>query len=261
MYRYSAPQKGRYREHWQVSVEAIGSDDPALDAEVIQLYDAWLGRLGITDYRLELNSIGDRNCRPAYLERLTRWLEDHDADLDDEARAKRATSPLRVFDNFDAKPADVRAALAEAPKIGESLCDACREHFAAVCSILDAYGVAYDLVPTLVRGLDYYTRTTWEFVGPALGAQSTLSGEDATTTWWRRSAALGLLVLVSEPASSGSVLPSRRPGWRSRRKESTSSSATAKASTGPRSWPRWPSSGAPAGAVTRSTRAARTRGS
>ena len=111
MYRYSAPQKGRYREHWQVSVEAVGSDDPALDAEVIQLYDAWLGRLGITDYRLELNSIGDRNCRPAYIESLTRWLDDHDADLDDETRAKRATSPLRVFDNFDAKPADVRSAL------------------------------------------------------------------------------------------------------------------------------------------------------
>ncbi len=176
MYRYSAPQKGRYREHWQVSVEAIGSDDPALDAEVIQLYDAWLGRLEITDYRLELNSIGDRNCRPAYIESLTRWLEDHDADLDDETRAKRATSPLRVFDNFDAKPAGVRTALSAAPKIGESLCDGCREHFAAVRSILDAYGVAYELVPTLVRGLDYYTRTTWEFVGPALGAQSTLSG-------------------------------------------------------------------------------------
>jgi len=176
MYRYSAPQKGRYREHWQVDVEAIGSDDPALDAEVIELYDAWLKRLGITDYRLELNSIGDRACRPAYLESLTRWLDDHDADLDDETRAKRATSPLRVFDNFDAKPAGVRTALSHAPKIGESLCDECQEHFAAVRALLDAYGVAYELVPTLVRGLDYYTRTTWEFVGPALGAQSTLSG-------------------------------------------------------------------------------------
>jgi histidyl-tRNA synthetase len=176
MYRYSAPQKGRYREHWQVSVEAVGSDDPALDAEVIQLYDAWLGRLGITDYRLELNSIGDRNCRPAYIESLTRWLDDHDGELDDETRAKRVSSPLRVFDNFDTKPADVRSALSGAPKIGESLCDPCREHFATVCRLLDAYGVAYELVPTLVRGLDYYTRTTWEFVGPALGAQSTLSG-------------------------------------------------------------------------------------
>jgi len=143
---------------------------------VIQLYDAWLGRLGITDYRLELNSIGDRKCRPAYIESLTRWLDDHDSELDDETRAKRVTSPLRAFDNFEAKPARVRTALSEAPKIGESLCNECREHFASVRALLDAYGVAYELVPTLVRGLDYYTRTTWEFVGPALGAQSTLSG-------------------------------------------------------------------------------------
>ena len=75
MYRYAAPQKGRYREHWQVSVEAIGSDEPAIDAELIQLYDTLLGRLGVTDYRLELNSIGCRECRPVYLERLGSWLE------------------------------------------------------------------------------------------------------------------------------------------------------------------------------------------
>jgi histidyl-tRNA synthetase len=176
MYRYSAPQKGRYREHWQISVEAIGSDDPALDAELIQLYDTLLRRLGVNEYRLELNSIGDATCRPAYLERLVRWLDEHVELLDDDVRARRHTSPLRVFDNLDAKPAAVRSALADAPKIGESLCDACREHFAAVLGYLDSYGVAYELVPTLVRGLDYYTRTTWEFVGPAHGAQSTISG-------------------------------------------------------------------------------------
>ncbi len=176
MYRYATPQKGRFREHWQLSVEAIGSDDPALDAELIQLYDVLLSTLGVTRYRLELNSIGDRACRPAYLERLEAWLEEHDAELDDETRTKRRTSPLRVFDNLDTKPAAVQAALAKAPTIGESLCDACREHFAAVRHLLDAYGVDYQLEPTLVRGLDYYTRTTWEFVGPALGAQSTISG-------------------------------------------------------------------------------------
>jgi histidyl-tRNA synthetase len=176
MYRYSAPQKGRYREHWQLSVEAIGSDDPGLDAELIQLYDALLSRLQVTNYRLELNSIGDPSCRPAYLERLQGWLAAHDADLDEETRAKGRTSPLRVFDNLAAKPEPVRRALAQAPTIGESLCAPCREHFAAVCSLLDSYGVGYELVPTLVRGLDYYTRTTWEFVGPALGAQSTISG-------------------------------------------------------------------------------------
>jgi histidyl-tRNA synthetase len=172
MYRYAAPQRGRYREHWQLSVEALGSADPGIDAEVIQLYDELLRRLGVTEYRLELNSIGDRECRPAYVERLTAWLDRHADVLDEEAREKRATNPLRVF---DVKSERVRAALAEAPKVGESLCDACREHFAAVRSYLDAAGVGYELVPTLVRGLDYYTRTTWEFVGPEAGAQSTIS--------------------------------------------------------------------------------------
>src|SRR5436305_14355693 len=88
MYRYAAPQKGRYREHYQASVEAIGSDDPAVDAEVVQLYAELLGRLGITNYRLELNSIGDRNCRPAYVERLNEWLDAHASELDEEARQK-----------------------------------------------------------------------------------------------------------------------------------------------------------------------------
>jgi histidyl-tRNA synthetase len=172
MYRYAAPQKGRYREHYQASIEAIGSADPAVDAEVIQLYDALLQSLGITNYRLELNSIGDRECRPAYVQKLNAWLDAHEDVLDEDARQKRATTPLRVF---DVKNERVRAALEDAPKIGESLCDACREHFAGVTSTLDSVGVTYELVPTLVRGLDYYTRTTWEFVGPEHGAQSTIS--------------------------------------------------------------------------------------
>ena len=108
MYRYATPQRGRYREHWQLSVEAIGSDDPAIDAEVIQLYDELLARLGVTNYELLLNSIGDANCRPAYVERLTAWLDEHDDVLDEEARQKRATSPLRVF---DVKSRAVQAAL------------------------------------------------------------------------------------------------------------------------------------------------------
>ena len=173
MWRYSAPQRGRYREHWQVSVEAIGSDDPAVDAEIVQLYDTWLRNLGVEDYTLQLNSIGDRQCRPAYLERLEAWLDEHDGVLDDEAREKRRTSPLRVF---DVKSPAVLEALAAAPKIGESLCADCEQHFATVRGLLDAYGVRYELVPTLVRGLDYYTRTTWEFVGPDEGAQSSISG-------------------------------------------------------------------------------------
>jgi histidyl-tRNA synthetase len=173
MWRYDRPQRGRYREHWQLSVEAIGSDDPAVDAELIQFYDELLRRLGIGDYVLELNSIGDENCRPAYVERLQAWLDEHDAELDDEARAKRQTTPLRVF---DVKSERVQAALERAPKIGEALCDACREHFEQVRGFLDAVGVRYELRPTLVRGLDYYTRTTFEFKDEAIGAQDSICG-------------------------------------------------------------------------------------
>jgi histidyl-tRNA synthetase len=176
MYRYGAPGKGRYREHWQVSAEALGTDDPAIDAELLQLYDTLLARLGVTDYHLELNSIGCRACRPAYLAALASWLADNAHRLDADTRTKVALSPLRVFDNYLAKPEAVRAALDEAPKIGESLCTECVAHFAGVRADLDATGVAYTLVPTLVRGLDYYTRTTWEFIGPMDNENSTISG-------------------------------------------------------------------------------------
>ena len=174
MYRYAAPQRGRYREHWQLSVECIGSALPSVDAEVIQYYDALLRRLGVRHYELQLNSIGDRNCRPAYVERLNAWLDEHAGVLDDDARQKRATSPLRVF---DVKSPKVQEALQDAPKIGDSLCDECAEHFGRVLGYLDEYGVPYTVVPTLVRGLDYYTRTTFEFMGPDESAQaSTICG-------------------------------------------------------------------------------------
>jgi histidyl-tRNA synthetase len=173
MWRYDRPQKGRYREHWQLSVEAIGTDDPAVDAEIIQLYAHAADRLGVQDYVLHLNSIGDANCRPAYVERLSAWLDEHESELDADARTKRATSPLRVF---DVKSPQVQELLRGAPTIGESLCDACRAHFAEVRAALDAIGVAYELVPTLVRGLDYYTRTTFEFKDAAIGAQDTICG-------------------------------------------------------------------------------------
>jgi histidyl-tRNA synthetase len=174
MYRYSAPQRGRFREHNQLSLESIGSADPAVDAEVIQYYDALLKNLGISRYELQLNSIGDRNCRPAYIEKLNAWLDEHADALDDDAEQKRATSPLRVF---DVKNEKVRAALRDAPKIGESLCAECAEHFAQVRAHLDSYGVAYTLDATLVRGLDYYTRTTFEFLGPDESKQaSTICG-------------------------------------------------------------------------------------
>jgi histidyl-tRNA synthetase len=167
MYRYAAPQKGRYREFWQIGLEAMGSDDPALDAELIGLFRELEHRLEIRGTRLELNSIGDRECRPAYVERLRHFLAGRTDDLDEDTRRKAETSPLRVFDTKNGR---VREALAGAPTIADSLCDACAEHFAAVRAHLDAAGIGYELNPTLVRGLDYYTRTVWEFVNEDLGA-------------------------------------------------------------------------------------------
>ena len=173
MWRYDRPQKGRYREHWQLSVEAIGSDDPAVDAELIQFYDELLRRLGIENYRLLINSIGDENCRPAYVQELSNWLKNNDHLLDDEARAKRDTSPLRVF---DVKNPEVRKALEGAPALSEFLCEACKEHYRLVWEYLQAVDVKYESAPRLVRGLDYYTRTTFEFVDEAIGAQDTICG-------------------------------------------------------------------------------------
>jgi histidyl-tRNA synthetase len=173
MYRYGAPGRGRYREHWQLSLEAIGAPGPEIDAEVIHFYVELLERLGVTEWELRLNSIGDASCRPAYVQELNAWLDAHADVLDEDARHKRETSPLQVF---DVKNEVVRAALADAPKIGESLCDDCRTHFDGVRRLLDELGVAYTIDPVLVRGLDYYTRTTFEFVGPEENVNSTICG-------------------------------------------------------------------------------------
>ena len=172
MFRYSAPQKGRYREFWQIDFEALGSPDPAVDAELIQLYTEIARRAGVRYTRLELNSIGDRSCRPGYVATLRAFLRERWSSLDDDTRRRAETSPLRVFDTKDP---DVARVLSFAPKIGDSLCDECREHFEAVRASLDEYGVRYELRPTLVRGLDYYTRTVFEFVNDGLeAAQSTI---------------------------------------------------------------------------------------
>jgi histidyl-tRNA synthetase len=173
MYRYGRPGRGRYREHYQVSVEAIGSADPAIDAEVIDVYAEILRRSGVTQWELHLNSIGDANCRPAYVERLNAWLDEHEELLGEEGRHKRATSPLQVFDVKDPK---LRDALRDAPKIGDSLCGQCQEHFDEVKQGLDNLGIPYVVDPTLVRGLDYYSRTTFEFIGPDENANSTICG-------------------------------------------------------------------------------------
>ena len=201
---------------------------------------------------LELNSIGDANCRPAYIRQLEAWLAEHEAELDDEARAKRATTPLRVF---DVKSERVQAVLAEAPKIGEALCDACREHFEQVRGFLDALGVRYELNPTLVRGLDYYTRTTFEFKDEAIGAQDTICGGGRYD---------GLIEAIGGPptpgigfgaGSSACCYRSPTPTWSPR--ASTSSSSPTRAPTGRRSPRRLPSSGAGTSAPTWTTPAGR----
>ncbi len=164
-YRYNAVQRGRAREHYQFGVEVIGSEDAAVDAEVIALQRRWYERCEVPGLRLELNSIGDANCRPAYVELLTAFIDRHIDQLDDECRERRQTNPLRVL---DCKNPSCRAIMADAPRITDHLCDACAEHFAEVRRHLDARGVEYALEPTLVRGLDYYTRTTWEWTGAGL---------------------------------------------------------------------------------------------
>ena len=170
-FRYERPQAGRYRQLQQVGIEAIGSDDPALDAEVIAIADEGFRDVGLSRFRLDLTSLGDANCRPAYRERLTAFLDG--LDLDEATRERSRLNPLRVLD--DKRPA-MQEQLADAPLMIDHLCDACREHFDQVRQVLDALSVPYELNPRMVRGLDYYTRTTFEFVHPCLGAQSGMGG-------------------------------------------------------------------------------------
>jgi histidyl-tRNA synthetase len=170
-FRYEQPQSGRYRQHVQVGVEAIGSDDPALDAEVIWLADEGYRGLGLTAFELRLNSLGDDQCRPAYRSLLQEFLRG--IDLDEDTRRRAEINPLRVLD--DKRP-EVQTQLAEAPLLIDHLCAACKEHYDNVRSFLADLAVQWVEDPRLVRGLDYYTRTTFEFVHNRLGAQSGIGG-------------------------------------------------------------------------------------
>ena len=170
-FRAESPQLGRYRQFFQVGVEAIGVDDPALDAEVIAIGDDGFRSLGLTDYTLEITSLGDSTCRPAYRERLVAFLDT--LDLDEPTRARARLNPLRVLDD---KRKEVQRQLTGAPLMIDHLCADCAEHFAAVRAYLDALRVHYTLNPRMVRGLDYYTKTTFEFVHHGLGAQSGIGG-------------------------------------------------------------------------------------
>jgi histidyl-tRNA synthetase len=170
-FRAERPQHGRYRQLQQVGVEAIGVDDPLLDAEVIAIADEGYRRLGLRGYRLHLSSIGCRECRPGYRQALQEYLSG--LPLDDATATRAQLNPLRVLD--DKRP-DVQLLLADAPLPPDHLCEACRAHFARVQQALTGLGVRFTLNPRLVRGLDYYTRTTFEFDHPALGAQSGIGG-------------------------------------------------------------------------------------
>ncbi|MHA7687498.1 histidine--tRNA ligase [Corynebacterium evansiae] len=170
-FRYERPQAGRYRQLQQVGVEAIGVDDPALDAEVIALAHRCFSSIGLNGFRLELTSLGDWDDRPAYRQKLQDFLAT--LPLDEETQRRAQLNPLRVLD--DKRP-EMQEMLAEAPLMLDHLSDSSREHFETVTGLLDDLGVGYTINPRMVRGLDYYTKTCFEFVHDGLGAQSGIGG-------------------------------------------------------------------------------------
>ena len=172
-FRRERPQKGRFRQFWQVGAEAIGSDDPAVDAEAILLLSELLEALGCRGVRLRIGSLGTPETRRAYREELQSYLRAHEAELAEEVVARIDLNPLRAFDSDHR---GTQAVMAGAPRLLDRLTDDDAEHFATVCALLAAAGQAYEVDDTLVRGLDYYTRTVFEFTSDALGAQAALGG-------------------------------------------------------------------------------------
>ncbi len=172
-FRYEAPQKGRYRQFNQIGAEAIGTDSPLADAELIVLLDELLRGLGIPDVKLHLSSLGSAEGRTAYREELRAYLHEHETQLSDDVRERIDSNPMRAFDSKDEGTIEV---MAGAPAMLDRLDGEDAEHFACVRRLLDASDVPYELDATLVRGLDYYTRTVFEFTSESLGAQSALGG-------------------------------------------------------------------------------------
>lgn len=173
-FRFERPQAGRYREFHQLDIEAFGTEDPDLDVEVIALGLEYFQKLGITRVELLLNSLGDGNCRPAYRELLLQYLREHRDELCDDHRNRLEENPLRVL---DCKRPSCQAVVAGAPLQIDHLCEPCQRHLDRVKSGLEALGIQYTIAPLLVRGLDYYTRTTFEYAGLALeSAQNALGG-------------------------------------------------------------------------------------
>jgi len=173
MFRYEAPQAGRYREHTQLGIEALGSDDPLVDAEVITVLADLYARLEVPDTTLRISSMGDPESRATYRPVLLEYLEGHVDALDEDERDRMRDNPLRLFDS---KRESVAAIMADAPKIVDHLSDEARAHHDRVRAALDILGVAYVEDPMLVRGFDYYTHTVFEFTCARLGAQSGIGG-------------------------------------------------------------------------------------
>ena len=173
MFRRERPQKGRYRQFYQIGAEAIGSESPAVDAEVIEMVIEILTRAGLAGFELLINSVGDQNCRPQYVEKLREALEPVAARLCGDCQRRAVTNPLRVL---DCKAEADQPIIDKLPSILDHLCDACRAHFDAVKSFLDDRGIPYAVRPRMVRGLDYYMRTTFEVVHGSLGAQNSVLG-------------------------------------------------------------------------------------
>ena len=174
MFRYERPQKGRYRQFHQMGVEVFGLQGPDIDAELIMMTARWWKALGIADHvSLELNSIGSLEARAAYRDALVAFLEQHKDVLDDDCKRRMYSNPLRVLDS---KNPDVQTLLNDAPTLADHLDDDSRTHFQGLCALLDDAGIAYTINQRLVRGLDYYNRTVFEWVTTSLGSQGTVCG-------------------------------------------------------------------------------------
>lgn len=174
MFRYERPQKGRMRQFHQVNCECLGAQEPQVDAEVVLMLMDYLRSIGISDVTLELNTLGCRDCRPAYRDLLTTFLRQQKVeDFCEDCRRRIDTNPMRVL---DCKVPACKAMTLGAPEISDNVCPACKAHFTVVRCLLDERGQQYLLNPRLVRGLDYYTRTTFEVVSNNIGAQASIAG-------------------------------------------------------------------------------------
>jgi len=173
MFRYDKPQKGRYRQFYQIDVEVFGERDSAIDAEIVEMADSFLQKLNIEERELLVNSVGCRKCRISYHRELKKAAKMAVAFLCPDCQRKTEVNPLRIF---DCKVETCREQALKFPKITDFLCSECRIHFETFCSFLDLYGIPYRVDPMLVRGLDYYTKTTFEIVSSRLGAQDSILG-------------------------------------------------------------------------------------